>query len=80
MTGPVQDNDAVQLAVLRAGAGIGVCQVPLAARFGLIRVLPDFRAAMPVWLVMHQDLRAVPRVRASFDHLAGGLLSYLRGG
>lgn len=74
------DNDAVQLALLRAGAGIGVCQVPLAARYGLIRVLPGFRAAMPVWLVMHQDLRGVPRVRASFHHLAGGLLSYLRGG
>jgi DNA-binding transcriptional LysR family regulator len=74
------DNDAVQLALLRAGAGIGVCQVPLADRHGLIRVLPGFRAAMPVWLAMHQDLRGVARVRAVFDHLADGLLSYLRGG
>lgn len=71
------DNDAVQLAMLRAGAGIGVCQVPLAARHGLVRALPGFRAAMPVWLVMHEDLRAVPRVRAVFDHLAEGVSAYL---
>jgi DNA-binding transcriptional LysR family regulator len=73
------DNDAVQLAMLRAGAGIGVCQVPLAARHGLVRALPGFRATMPVWLVMHEDLRAVPRVRAVFDHLADGVSAYLRG-
>jgi hypothetical protein len=41
-------------------------------------VLPDVRAAMPVWLVMHQDLRSVPRVRAVFDHLADGMAAYLR--
>jgi hypothetical protein len=35
---------------------------------------------MPVWLVMHEDLRGVPRVRAAFDHIAEGLLSYLNGG
>jgi DNA-binding transcriptional LysR family regulator len=72
------DNDAVQLEMLRAGAGIGVCQVPLAARYGLVRVLPGFRAALPVWLVMHQDLRGVPRVRAVFDHLVDGVAAYLR--
>lgn len=71
------DNDAVQLAMLRAGAGIGACQLPIAARDGLVRVLPWFQAAMPVWLVMHEDLRAVPRVRAVFDHLADGLDAYL---
>jgi len=71
------DNDAVQLALLRAGAGIGVCQMPLAARHWLVRVLPSFRAAMPIWLVMHEDLRAVPRVRAVFDHLAEGCATYL---
>jgi DNA-binding transcriptional LysR family regulator len=74
------DNDAVQLASLRAGAGIGVCQTPLGARQGLIRVLPDFHASLPVFLVMHEDLRSVPRVRATFDHLVEGLLSYLRSG
>lgn len=74
------DNDAVQLAMLRAGVGIGVCQVPLARRYGLIRVLPGFRAGMPIWLVMHEDLRAVPRVRAVFDHLADGIGAYLRAG
>jgi DNA-binding transcriptional LysR family regulator len=73
------DNDAVQLAMLRAGAGIGICQVPLARRDGLVRVLPAFRAAMPVWLVMHEDLRGLARVRAVFDHLAEGVGAYLRG-
>ncbi len=73
------DNDAVQLALLRAGAGIGVCQVPLALRQGLVRVLPAFHAALPVWLVTHEDLRRVPRVRAVFDHLAKGCAAYLDG-
>ncbi len=64
------DSDLAQLAALRAGIGIGVCQAPIAAREGLIRVLPEVALALPVWLAMHEDLRAVPIMRLVFDHLA----------
>jgi len=32
-----------------------------------------------MWLVMHEDLRATPRIRLLFDALAVGLADYLRG-
>ena len=75
------DSDAAQLAAIRAGFGIGVCQLPLAARQAdLVHLLPDaFRVELEVWLAMHEDLRTTPRCRAAFDGLADGLLAYLRG-
>ena len=64
------DSDAAQLAALRAGLGIGVAQVPLAQRDPrLRRVVPKLRFELETWVVMHEDLRAVPRVRRVFDHL-----------
>ncbi len=65
-------SDLAQLAALRAGFGIGVCQSGLAARDpALVRLLAaDFAPTLPVWIVMHEDLRAVPRCRAVFDLLA----------
>ncbi len=70
------DSDLAQMAALRAGFGIGVCQVGLAA--GLVRVLPDaFAVALPVWVVMHEDLRASPRCRAVFDALVAGLAAQI---
>lgn len=73
------DSDLAALAVLRAGYGIGVCQVPLAARDRhLVRVLPELVAIpMEVWMVMHEDLRRSPAVRALFDHLATSLAAYV---
>jgi DNA-binding transcriptional LysR family regulator len=71
------DSDLVQLAAVRAGLGIGVCQVPLAARHGqLRRVLPKVAPQLEVWVAMHEDLRANPRVRAVYEHLAEGLEAY----
>ena len=66
------DSDLAQLAAIRAGFGIGACQAGLAARDpALVRVLPRaFAIELPVWLVMHEDLRASPRCRAVFDLLA----------
>ncbi len=32
-----------------------------------------------MWLVMHVDLKATPRIRLLFDALAAGLADYLRG-
>jgi DNA-binding transcriptional LysR family regulator len=74
------DSDLAQLALIRAGAGIGVCQVALARREPkLVRVLPDkFSVKSPTWIVMHADLRANPRFRSVFDGLVVGLRAYLR--
>jgi DNA-binding transcriptional LysR family regulator len=73
------DSDLAQLAALRAGYGIGVCQLGLARRDpNLSRVLAEeFAVKLETWLVMHEDLRGSPGVRAVFDHLAQGLIAYL---
>ncbi|GGE94805.1 LysR family transcriptional regulator [Sphingomonas prati] len=65
------DSDITQLAAIRAGFGIGICQVPVAARDPqLIRVLADcLTIELDVWIVMHEDLSNSPRCRAVFDAL-----------
>jgi DNA-binding transcriptional LysR family regulator len=75
------DSDVAQLALVRAGAGIGVCQAPLAARApALVRVLPDaFSFRLDTWVTMHEDLRASPCCRVAFDVLAAGLQDYIGG-
>lgn len=75
------DSTVAQLALIRAGAGIGICQVPLGRRDpALVRLLPDWSLDLPVWLAMHEDLKSSPRCRAMFDGLAEGLSGYLRDG
>jgi hypothetical protein len=32
-----------------------------------------------MWLVMHEDMKATPRVRLLFEHLAAGLTEYVHG-
>jgi DNA-binding transcriptional LysR family regulator len=73
------DSDLAQLAALRAGCGIGGCQDPLAQKnVDLIPVMHDtIRFEIPMWLVMHEDLRSSRRVRLLYDHLAASLLTYL---
>jgi DNA-binding transcriptional LysR family regulator len=74
------DHDLAALAAIRAGYGIGICQVPLAARDPkLVRLLPG-QVAIPMeaWAVMHEDLRRNPAVRRLFDHLATALIDYAR--
>jgi DNA-binding transcriptional LysR family regulator len=74
------DSNVAQLAAIRAGFGLGGAQVPLGARYGLTRVLPDaVDLALHVWLVVHEDLKASPRCRVVFDALAEGLTGYIRG-
>lgn len=74
------DSDLAQLALIRAGAGIGACQRQLAERLGLVSVLPTaLRFTMETWVVMHEDLKPVRRVRRVFDALVEGLEEYLRG-
>lgn len=69
------DSTLAQLALLRAGFGIGICQTVIAARdAALVRLLPDaFGLDLPLWIVMHEDLRTSRRCRAVFDALATGL-------
>ncbi len=75
------DSDLVQLAAIRAGVGIGVCQIALAATSNrLRRVLPQIRFDLDAWLVMHEDLRATARVRLLFDHLVAVLIDYAKEG
>jgi DNA-binding transcriptional LysR family regulator len=73
------DSDLAQLAAIRAGFGIGFCQVGLARRDArLKRVLArHFAVRLETWVAMHQDLRDSPRCRATFDALAAGLQAYV---
>jgi DNA-binding transcriptional LysR family regulator len=63
------DNDLAQLAAIRQGIGIGICHVRLAKQGGLVRVLPKVSARLDCWVVMHEDLKQMKRVRLVFDHL-----------
>jgi len=76
------DSDLAQLALIRSGAGIGICQVPLAQREPvLLRILPDqFSMQLDTWITMHEDLRNSPRCRITFDALVAGMLQHASGG
>lgn len=73
------DSDLAQLAMIRAGGGIGVCQVALAQREPqLERVLTrDFAVGLETWITMHEDLRGSPRCKVTFDALLQGLQRYV---
>jgi len=65
------DNDVAQLAALKAGFGIGVCQHRVGRRAGLVHVLPGtFSFELETWIAMHENLKGVRRMRLMFDHLA----------
>jgi DNA-binding transcriptional LysR family regulator len=69
------DSDIGQLMAIRAGFGIGNCQVAIARRDpDLKRVLAGaFALNLGLWVVMHENLRSTPRCRAVFDGLVAGL-------
>lgn len=74
------DNDLAQLAMIRCGAGIGMCQVPLARRdAALVRVLPR-QVSLPLetWITMHEDLRTRPGCRVTFEALVAGLTRHIK--
>jgi DNA-binding transcriptional LysR family regulator len=74
------DSDLAQLAAIRAGVGLGLCQIGLASRDpNLERLLPDFTFNLETFVVAHEDLRDVRRVRLVFDALVEGLGAYVRG-
>lgn len=74
------DSDLAQLSAIRAGYGIGACQIALAKRDkNLVPVLPGaFRLDLPTAVAMHEDLRSNRACRAVFDSLVAGLQAYLR--
>lgn len=73
------DNSLAQLALIRSGAGIGVCQSAIARRDEqIVRILPkQFALPLETWITMHQDLRNSPRCRVTFDALVEGLQQHL---
>lgn len=66
------DNDAAQFAAIQAGFGIGICQAVVAKRDpALVRILADaLDLPLPIWIVMHEDLKRIRRCRVVFDMLA----------
>jgi len=69
------DSDLAQLAAIRAGFGIGGCQIAVARRHpDLVHVLAHaFELELGMWIVMHEDLKTSPRCRAVFDALVEGM-------
>lgn len=74
------DSDLAQLALIRAGAGIGGCQVQLAKRDPRLRrvLAQGFTLKLDTWVTMHEDLRNSPRCRVMFDALVEGLQRYVQ--
>ncbi|WP_211453189.1 LysR family transcriptional regulator [Collimonas antrihumi] len=73
------DNQLAQLAAIRAGYGIGMCQVALVKRNPeLLPVLPQaVTSELETWIVMHEDLRSSERCRIVFDALVSGVSRYI---
>lgn len=65
------DSHPAQLAAARAGLGLAFVQVPVGKSDPhLMRVLSGFELArLETWIVTHENLIAIPRVRAVFDSL-----------
>lgn len=74
------DSDLAQLAMIRAGYGIGGCQVGVARRDpALVPVVPSaFQLTLDAWVAMHEDLRSSRRCRVVFDALVTGLSDYIK--
>lgn len=68
-------------ALVRAGAGIGFLARYLARRSPeLVPLLPSLTIPpLPMWLVVHREIRSSPRIRAVWEHLAQALPAELGG-
>lgn len=73
------DNQIAQIALLRKGLGIGVMQVQLAKRESGLQQLfaGELNIPLPIWVVMHEDLKANKRVRLLFNFLIAELEHFL---
>jgi DNA-binding transcriptional LysR family regulator len=74
------ENLLAHVAMLRAGCGIGACDVWLADRHPeLQRIMPRIDVARwPVWIAAHDDLHRSRRLRFVFDQLSDRLRETLR--
>lgn len=74
------DNDVAQLAAMRAGFGIGICQTNLArGNPALVRLFPEEMSfSLETWITMHEDLRGNRRMRLVFDHLVTEMTAYAK--
>jgi DNA-binding transcriptional LysR family regulator len=73
------DSNLAQLALIKAGGGIGMCQIGLANRIGTLeRLIPSMELPLPCWVAMHENLRSSPRCRAVFTAMVDGLKAYLK--
>jgi DNA-binding transcriptional LysR family regulator len=72
------DNDLAQHALIRSGAGIGGMQIRIGRRDpDLVHLFPEsVSLPMDLWLVMHEDLKAMPRVRLLYQFMADYLLQH----
>jgi DNA-binding transcriptional LysR family regulator len=71
------DSDVAQMAAIRGGIGIGVCQRAIAAEDPrLCPVLPEIESMLDIWLVTHADLREQRRIRALMDYLGPALAKF----
>jgi DNA-binding transcriptional LysR family regulator len=73
------DSDLAHLSLLRAGFGIGICQIGLArGNTDLVRLFPrEVAIQLDTWLAMHEDLRHTPCCQLSFAALSEGLKRYI---
>lgn len=67
------DDDLAQLAAIRSGIGVGICQIAIGQKSGLVRVLVDLAPTFDAWVVMHEDQKRLARVRVVFDALVKAL-------
>ena len=68
------DSNLAQLAAIRAGFGIGFCQVVVARNdHTLVRLLDAINFPLPLWIVMHENLKTTARYRVVFDALVLGM-------
>lgn len=74
------DNYLAQLAAVRHGLGIGICQRQLCLRdHDLQAILPGIgNFTFDAYVVMHENLKTTPRCRLVFDTLVKGLRAALR--
>jgi DNA-binding transcriptional LysR family regulator len=72
------DSDLAQIAAIRAGLGIGGCQMGIARRDpALVPVLPQTMVfSLDMWLVTHSGLRSNKRVMGLFKYLTEALTLY----
>lgn len=72
------DSDLAQLAMIRAGAGIGICQMGLAQRTPqLVHLLPEhFSMKLTTWVAMNEGLRHSASYLTTFKGLVQGLRAY----